>query len=229
MRQAQESEIIRLSMDIREEHKIEYGRGNEVNVVQSKDVNNGMYRWADQIICGRNTTRRKVNNICRQMKWGGKYVNAPLVNDRIICLKNNWNIVSAAGDALVNGASGCIERISVRPHPKLNKQCNITFVPEGLIDCTEDQKFYNLLIDWNLITMGEATINKDNYSKFPKRLRPEQFDYGYCITCWKAQGSEYGKVLFLGDDYFKKGDRENYKKFLYTGVTRAVKRLTFVF
>lgn len=62
MRQAQESEIIRLSMDVRSGHKIKSFRGTEINVVPKKDECLGMYAWADQIICGRNNTRFLLNS-----------------------------------------------------------------------------------------------------------------------------------------------------------------------
>jgi len=47
MRQAQESEIIRLTMDIREGKPLQLFRGNEVQVVNKIDLVDGMYTWAD--------------------------------------------------------------------------------------------------------------------------------------------------------------------------------------
>jgi exodeoxyribonuclease-5 len=47
MRQAQESEIIRLTMDIREGKPLELYKGKEVQVIDKKDFEDGIYLWAD--------------------------------------------------------------------------------------------------------------------------------------------------------------------------------------
>jgi len=47
MRQAQESEIIRLSMDIRNGKTIPYQKGSEVMVVSKSESHEGMLSWAD--------------------------------------------------------------------------------------------------------------------------------------------------------------------------------------
>jgi exodeoxyribonuclease-5 len=54
------------------------------------------------------------------------------------------------------------------------------------------------------------------------RLRElQQFDYGYCITVHKSQGSQFDKVVLV-DDKFLSWDRTNRTRWLYTAVTRAV-------
>ena len=47
MRQAQESEIIRLTMDIRAGKSIEYFKGSEVQVLKPYEAVEGVYHWAD--------------------------------------------------------------------------------------------------------------------------------------------------------------------------------------
>jgi exodeoxyribonuclease-5 len=47
MRQAEESEIIRLTMAIREGKPIDYFKGSEVQVLRPGEVVEGMYHWAD--------------------------------------------------------------------------------------------------------------------------------------------------------------------------------------
>ena len=64
----------------------------------------------------------------------------------------------------------------------------------------------------------------DNFKKFPKDFRPLTFDYGYCITCHKAQGSEYDKVLVF-EEFLKGGDHD---RWLYTAATRAKEKLVIV-
>lgn len=66
MRQAQESEIIRLTMDIRDKKPLQLFKGNEVQVYEPYELNNGMLDWADQILCGKNVTRKYLNHLRRQ-------------------------------------------------------------------------------------------------------------------------------------------------------------------
>jgi exodeoxyribonuclease V len=55
---------------------------------------------------------------------------------------------------------------------------------------------------------------------------PEQpFDYGYAITCHKAQGSEFDAVLVFDESAVF---REASRKWLYTAITRAAERVTVV-
>lgn len=228
MRQAKESEIIRLSMDVRNHKIIRPFKGTEVNIVKFNDIVDGMFEWADQIICGKNSTRRELNNYKRRMIWGNNIdLSSPIVGDKIICLKNNWDKITEAGDVLVNGTIGFIDDIKTYDNLTLIKKCLVSFTPESVFKCDKDQTFRHLLIDWKLITTGEPTINKDNFKTFPKCAIPEQFDYGYCITCWKAQGSEYDKVLFFAEKVGRM-DKDTYIKYLYTGITRASKRITLV-
>lgn len=224
MRQAAESEIIRLSADIRAGKIIKPYKGSEINVVRQRDLCDGMFTWADQILCGKNITRHTMNNYYRNMRYG-EDIPTPIVGDKVICLKNNWDKITATGDALVNGTIGTIEEIATYPNPWLNPMCIIDFAPET-IDETDlrDQTFHELLMDYKLITTKEATVNKENFRIFPKQLRPEQFDYGYCITVHKSQGSEYDKVLVL-EEVLKKAD---HARWLYTAVTRSAKKLTLV-
>ena len=88
-------------------------------------------------------------------------------------------------------------------------------------DVGDDYKVLNM--DYKIFTEGKPTVNQDNWKDFPKDIRPMEFDYGYAITVHKSQGSEFDKII-LFNEYLGK-DRENYLRWLYTGVTRASKKL----
>ena len=79
-------------------------------------------------------------------------------------------------------------------------------------------------MDYKLLTTGEETVNNKNFKFFPKAHRPQVYDYGYCITCHKAQGSEYDKVLVIEE--FLKGNE--HARWLYTAATRAKEKLVIV-
>jgi exodeoxyribonuclease-5 len=226
MRQAKDSEIILLSSDIRARKPISPFKGTEVNIVRKRDAVDGMLTWADQILCGKNNTRYQLNSYFRKMKWGNDVSDAPLVGDKIICRKNNWDKINRVGDAIVNGSIGTLDAIYTTDNPWLGKKCIINFLPDKYDEDDSDQDilFRDLLIDWKLITTNEFTVTKENFRMFPKWLRPEQFEYGYAITCHKSQGSEYDKVLVF-EEMLKATD---HARWLYTAVTRAAKRLTLV-
>ena len=53
------------------------------------------------------------------------------------------------------------------------------------------------------------------------------FDYGYCLTVHKAQGSESeGVVLF--EEWMPWMDEDERRRWLYTGITRAKERLLII-
>jgi exodeoxyribonuclease-5 len=58
-----------------------------------------------------------------------------------------------------------------------------------------------------------------------QRKRYDEFDYGYVLTVHKAQGSEWDDVV-LFDESAAFG--ESRQRWLYTGITRASRRLTIV-
>ena len=57
-------------------------------------------------------------------------------------------------------------------------------------------------------------------------LIPKEFAYGYAITCWKAQGSEWNKVLILEEAF--PYDKMTHQKFLYTAITRAAEKVVLL-
>ena len=100
MRQALESDIIKLSMDIRAGKPLQLMDGNDVKVISKDQVVAGMYTWADQILCGKNATRRMINAQMRQLLGHGE---EPQVGDKVICLKNYWDTETDMTDALEIG------------------------------------------------------------------------------------------------------------------------------
>lgn len=86
MRQAEDSEIIKLTMNIRAGKPLERFIGKEVQVLNKSELTTGMLLWADQILCATNSTRVMLNNKIRELL--GKSGD-PQEGEKIICLKNN--------------------------------------------------------------------------------------------------------------------------------------------
>ena len=57
------------------------------------------------------------------------------------------------------------------------------------------------------------------------RRESDEFDYGYALTVHKAQGSQWDDVMLFDESF---AFREHRARWLYTGLTRAAKRLTLV-
>lgn len=224
MRQAAESEIIRLTMDIREGNSLKPFLGNEVRIVGREELlEPGFLAWGDQIICGKNETRHQINTIMRKIKMQTDQTE-PLIGDRIICLHNEWECINLTGDALVNGLSGTIIGLEyTNDNPFMEKTPLIDFKP----DIDDSDTFKGLEADYKIFTEHVPTVTKETFKKIPKFYRPKEFDYGYCITCHKSQGSEYDKVIVL-EEYLKGESKEGHFRWLYTAATRAAKKLIIV-
>jgi ATP-dependent exoDNAse (exonuclease V) alpha subunit len=61
----------------------------------------------------------------------------------------------------------------------------------------------------------------------PPRRLVDLFDFGYALTVHKAQGSQAPKVLLFEERNRHMSD-EDWRRWLYTGITRAEEELTVV-
>lgn len=219
VRQAQDSEIIRLSMDIRAGLPLTKHKGNEVSIVSKRQVNDAYYAGADQIIAAKNITRADINWKCRRIKFGPDIPSYPVNGEKVICLKNYWDVLSGQCDPLINGMIGELNNVQLKHDFFRYKDA---MYADFLIG--DNNKFYSLFMDYKLFNEGKQTLNNDNWMEFKGMPKPLLFDYGYCITCHKSQGSEWDKVLVF-DEYMKGTD---HARWLYTAVTRGKKKLIVV-
>ena len=219
VRQALDSPIIRLSVDIRNGKYLEYGGPKECRVMPSNKVSDKLLIGADQVLCGKNITRHCLNERLRKIKFGDQYTAQPIEGDKVICLKNEWGVIGSNGEPLVNGVIGTISNIRFK-EGRLYKT-------EMIADFTSDNGgFYkDLKMDYKIFTEKETTVNKDNWMMFPKNERAYEFDFAGAITIHKSQGSQFEKVIVY-DEWL--GDAEFHRKLLYTGITRASKMLVVV-
>ena len=80
MRQEEQSEIIKLTMDIRAGKPLNHYVGKEIQILDKDELTTGMLQWADQIICSTNATRVSLNKQMRQLLGRG---DAPEDGDKI--------------------------------------------------------------------------------------------------------------------------------------------------
>ena len=228
MRQAKESEIIQLSMHIREGKPISTFQTNnkQVMIYPQAAVSQGMYQWADQIICGKNETRYNIN---RQVRAGKGFPLEPQIGDKVVCNTNHWDFFSTLGNwSLTNGSIGEITSMERR-----TIQLPYYFylpVMEYLyanVDLPDGDRFRRVPIDYKFLTTGQPALTGAQIAKMKKNKKitidpPYDFEYGYAITCHKSQGSEWPKVLLWEEPF---GTQDEKIRWLYTAVTRAQDKL----
>lgn len=231
MRQAQDSEIIRLSMHIRSGLDISSFQcaGEQVKIFDKNEIVSGMYDWADQIICATNSKRISINDFVRKQKGFGV---EPCVGDKIISLKNHWDFSSVEGaQALTNGSIGTIDSFNVQNiyAPPWIYKGPIPYMFTNM-SLEDGDYFSNIPIDYTALKTGKGLLdNKQiyNLNKSNKHIgAPYDFAYAYAITCHKAQGSEWEKVLVF-EEWFPNVSEEH-MRWLYTACTRASEKLVIV-
>ena len=233
MRQAAESEIIQLTMKIRNHQPISYFKGKEVMVIPKSELLTGHLTWADMIICGTNNQRLTTNKEMRKILGYEKDIEE---GEKVIVKRNYWDCLNFDFEPLVNGSVGYINNIkksyAVIPSYIKNldnyfiESFNANFCPEvGSIypEFKFDKRF--LIEEVSDITPQiEYQIRRNTFLEIPDI--PLRMTYGYAITCHSAQGSQWDKVLVLEENF--PYDKEEHARWLYTACTRPAQKLVLV-
>jgi exodeoxyribonuclease-5 len=211
-RQAKNNPIIKVGTLAREKGEIPVKRYGE-NVMkldktswETQEIVTQLLEEYDEntiILCGYNNTRVRINNQIRNFL--GYHTPHPEVGDRVICLRNNHK------KGIFNGMLGQINHIE--PH---------------------NEKWYFAKIDMEDGFTFEGPILKEQFNnaqplnyqgeKRRETLEGDLFDFGYAMTVHKAQGSQAKRVILFEERFTQMTD-EDWKRWLYTGVTRAEEEL----
>jgi exodeoxyribonuclease-5 len=195
-RQARDNPIIKMSMIVREGGRLEIGRYGESRVVAACDLED---EPNDQILVGRNPTRREANSVTR--KALGLTDPLPMVGDWLVCLRNSHAI------GLLNGSMWKVEGVS-----QDRNVIRMRIRPEeggASIDVATHAAFFT----------GGAKADDRRYRDY------HAFDYGYVLTVHKAKGSQWDRVLLMDQSAQVSGFCDPVK-WLYTGLSRAAERVT---
>ena len=233
MRQEEDSEIIQLTMKIRNQEPIDYFNGNEIKIIPYSDLNTGVLQWGDQILTATNAKRQAINNQMRALQ--GR-TGEPVDGDKIICLRNYWEDSSLNGDALINGTIGILQNSfqTWREIPRFVQSDIRKFdVLVGDLVVPEINDVYQMTeIDRQMIITGEKCCGWQLSYKLGKlrptygEIVPKEFAYAYAITTHKSQGSEWPRVVVLEEKF--PFDKVEHARWLYTACTRASERLVLV-
>jgi len=202
-RQAQDDPIVRLSMEVREGRAIELGRYGETEVVSKADLDPQRVLGADQVLVGRNATRRAYNTRMRERR--GAVGALPSSGDKLVCLRNNRK------KGLFNGGLWSVVETPPGRHDILKMRIR-----------PEDMAAYKPI---RVSVRSECFTGEIESLDWSLRKRYDEFDYGYVLTVHKAQGSQWDDVVLFDESFAFQDSRS---RWLYTGITRAAKRLTVV-
>jgi exodeoxyribonuclease V len=208
-RQARDNPIVRLSMDIRAGRALAQGQYGETLVVGRGELDPQRVIHADQILVGRNATRRAYNARLRERR--GFAGPLPVEGDKLVCLRNNRN------KGLFNGGLWI-----VKEKPKKRRRIlRMHIAPD------EDLGGPAHLRDQRVKVSVRQECFDGNIEQFmwEERKPFDEFDYGYVLTVHKSQGSQWDDVVLFDESVVFS---EHRARWLYTGVTRAAKRLCVV-
>lgn len=232
-RQALDNPIIRLAHEVRQGKYPRHGTYGDadfgVRIVPPKTVEiPDQPELMPTVITGTHKKRWQVTEQIRNtLGFGGTL---PRRGERVICCKNS-RILSD----LVNGAEAIM--IADAFYDQYDSFAVV-------LDCVNDDgaPIYLAKEDWDgslehapiQVYRGlfdEHVERRRGAVEGPKRIAVfkqaelEWFDFGWAITCHKSQGSQWDDVLVIDESYVF---RDEWRRWLYTAVTRAAKTLTIV-
>jgi ATP-dependent exoDNAse (exonuclease V) alpha subunit len=202
-RQAQDDPIVRLSMDIRAGKALAEGHYGETQVVSRRTLDPQRVIGADQVLVGRNATRRAYNARLRERRGFADAL--PMAGDKLVCLRNNRR------KGLFNGGLWV-----VKEKPRARRQII-------RLHLNPDEDLGSRMV--KVSVRPECFSGEIDKLEWPQRKPYDEFDFGYVLTVHKAQGSQWDDVVLFDESGAFPDNRD---RWLYTGVTRAAKRLTVV-
>lgn len=202
-RQAEGNPIIALATTVREGGRLELGVYGQSLVLNRNQLGQKMVLGADQIICGKNATRRSLNKKIRGLLGrSGRFE----VGDRVVALRNNSEL------GLLNGSLWEVAEIEYSDGDETDMI--VSPLDEGMGTKSVSVKTHHAWLDGNESQMSW---------KEQKDYQP--FDYGYVLSCHKSQGSQWESVLIFDESAAFREDRN---RWLYTAITRAADRVVVV-
>lgn len=202
-RQAAGDPIVRLSMHVREGRRLETGRYGETEVIGKSRLDPARVLAAGQVLVGRNATRRAYNGRMRERRGFGEPL--PMAGDKLVCLRNNRR------KGLFNGGLWTVNERKI----SRSRIVTMRLAP----DDDAGRKPMKVSVRPECFTGGIEDV------EWERRKIYEEFDYGYVLTVHKAQGSQWDDVVLFDESFAFPDSRW---RWLYTGITRAAKRLTVV-
>lgn len=228
-RVAQGNPIIQLSKLIRtgqdysnfkcETDQIKYVKfgSNELDEIVYNAFKDPEKRLDSTMLCYYNRSRIKYNNVCRQIV--GYKEDIPDVDDTVICLKNT-NIQNSF--VVFNGMRGQVEKCTSFDDMRYSMSINFKDDDFVLSELVSKYQFNKEKTFSSLTDVHKLDSNITNWHKIGLL-----FDFGYCLSYHKCQGSEFGTVILFVERSKYQDDKE-FNRAIYTAVTRSSNKLIIV-
>ena len=200
-RQAKDDPIIGLSIKVREGGTLERGTYGESRVIGRREIDAEAILKADQVLVGLNKSRRGYTSRMRQLLDFRDPM--PAAGETLVCLRNDKT------KGILNGGLFTIAKLVGEQDGRL------------VMDVTPQEERRSVRVE----VPREFFEGREEDLSFATRRKSDEFDYGYVLTVHKAQGSQWDDVVLFDESY---AFREHRARWLYTGLTRAAKRLTVV-
>lgn len=199
-RQAAGNPVIDLATKVRQGEHLQAGQYGDSLVIDGKPPEDLVTR-ADQILVGKNITRRKVNDKMRRLLGYGNDP-LPVTGDKVVCLRNDHE------EGLLNGTLW-----EVTHADKLDGVDLMSLSVEG---------------EFGKTTVSAHThyfLGIEDKLPYYEIREAQCFDYGYALTTHKAQGSQWSNV-FIFDESWVFRQKDHSRRWLYTAITRAAEKVT---
>lgn len=198
-RQAADNPIIAMATRVRNEQSLALGRYGESEVIERNAVRQDDVINCNQVLVGKNATRHASNRRLRSLL--GITEEFPVVDDKLVCLRNNSEL------GLLNGAIWTIDDIGHMD----DRLIHMSVCPElggTPVEVEAHMAYFR----------GEKV-------EWYERKEAQEFDYGYALTVHKSQGSQWDNVMLFDESWVFRQDKW---RWLYTGITRAAEKITVV-
>lgn len=193
-RQARDNPIIEMSRIVREGGALSLGRFGESEVVRMADFQRDWVFQADQILVGKNDTRRAYNRRIRELRGASQAY--PHQGDKLVCLRNNHD------SGLLNGSLWTVETAL---------DSGDGFVALELLG-EEGQR---------VASSAHGCLFHGQNPEWYEKKEADEFDYGYALTVHKSQGSQWDDVLVI-DEWFR-NDRQQWLYTALTRAAKKVR------
>lgn len=225
-RQSSDSSLLQIATDIRSGvDPFTQKYSSDVTIVPLSKFDSTTLLDYDQILCSTNKNKTVLNVKCRSLRNMAKPL--PFAGEKIICGLNNFKDIipyDGVDMYLVNGLTGistsdALEVTDDVIYLRFKPDCMNHDIP---IYCRRSQFMENYE---DLGIKNDEASHKQVVEFYDNKVI-NSFNYGYAITTHKSQGSEWGNVLVYDDCFYK--DEANYRRWLYTSVTRARQKVTII-
>ena len=202
-RQQEGSPVLDLATMARSRGYVEVGDYGDSEVRQAGSTQPAELASYDQVLCGRNRTRKKANRAIR--KHLGRTSPLPEPGDKLVCLRND----KEAG--MLNGSQ---------------------WICHSVQDIDEDTMFLELTEygreddqPFGVYVWKHPFEDREDDLNFWEIKDAQLMDFGYAMTVHKAQGSGWPSVAVIDEsDCFRSSSRE----WIYTAITRASERILII-